>query len=211
LKTLCVVKKNAKRETGIVGETSVNLHIPLRREGHFDQQKAPQDNSMQQLERHQQRRATHHQRNREAIQKAQLRDVAAPQSLPAANNRNVVVVDLEPPPSVVVMKTVQLVLVPLMSAADKQQTAKEDAQYAKEEEKAAAAGVVMKPRPSPFSVRECCTCMTRPAIVTVVGCGHFCLCGPCAMQIQATKYAKCPKCRTGQHNKNGELFLQRLY
>jgi Zinc finger, C3HC4 type (RING finger) len=163
------------------------------------------------LVRQQQRRALHRERNLAAIQGAQMR-VVAPINIPHAvnNHQSVPVVNLDPPP-IIVKNVVQLELVQLMSEADKQRTAKEDAEYAKEEQKAEAAGVVLKPRMSPFADRECCACMMRPAIVTVVGCGHFCLCGPCAINVQAKKYATCPKCRTGQHSKDGELFLQRLY
>jgi len=170
-----------------------------------------QSDLARQLERQQQRRALHRERNLAAIQGAQMRVVAPTNIPPAVNNhQSVPVVNLDPPP-IIVKNVVQLELVQLMSEADKQRTAKEDAEYAKEEQEAEAAGVVLKPRMSPFADRECCACMMRPAIVTVVGCGHFCLCGPCAINVQAKKYATCPKCRTGQHSKDGELFLQRLY
>ena len=39
---------------------------------------------------------------------------------------------------------------------------------------------------------ECLVCMDRDYDVVIVPCGHYCMCGPCANQLN-----KCPLCRGG--------------
>lgn len=47
-------------------------------------------------------------------------------------------------------------------------------------------------RPAPKE-GECVACMVDDATVAVVGCGHLCACGPCAIRIQNER--SCPVCR----------------
>jgi Zinc finger, C3HC4 type (RING finger) len=56
--------------------------------------------------------------------------------------------------------------------------------------------------------RNCVVCLTAPApaCCAVVGCGHLCLCWPCALQIRAT-VNKCPTCNCALLGADGKLQI----
>jgi|TARA_B100001057_G_C22801222_1_gene931580 hypothetical protein len=47
-------------------------------------------------------------------------------------------------------------------------------------------------RPAVLSDNQCCICMSRPNNHAYIGCGHMCVCGPCAERWGN----KCPICKT---------------
>jgi Zinc finger, C3HC4 type (RING finger) len=200
-------------------EPEVRVHVPDPLDEHDMEIAAAlryQERFMDELQRQQFRRDLQHERNLDYIRAQRLRPIAPPHFFPAHGSPAATIITLNPthPAVVTPNATVNVVLVPLMSAAEKEKAAIEDAKYAEELERQIAAGnfeFAREPEPSPFADRVCCICLTKPAIIAVVGCGHMCLCGTCSLVVFAKKHANCPTCRTGLHDSNGKLLLQRLY
>jgi Zinc finger, C3HC4 type (RING finger) len=198
-------------------ELAVRVQEPLAMvDDRYDAILLEQERFIADLQRRSERWLAQRQRNLAAIQGEQLRAIAAPGFYTGYANPNVTVVNLlEPTPEEVqAHPPVSVALVPLMSPAERKQAEFEDEQFAQEMAREAAAGArphCRQPLQSPLDERACCTCLTRPAIVSVLGCGHMCLCGPCGEEMQARKYSLCPQCRKGLYDKEGQLLLQRLY
>jgi hypothetical protein len=57
--------------------------------------------------------------------------------------------------------------------------------------------------------RVCAACLEKQARLLVVGCGHLCLCADCGSGMwQKSAKQKCPICRAGYFNAQGNLMLQ---
>lgn len=68
---------------------------------------------------------------------------------------------------------------------------------------------LVAPGSVPADPRDCWICHTDRACVLVVGCGHTCMCGPCAFAYsRAGKNVRCPMCRAIVRDPAGNPMFQ---